>query len=57
MELTSRGTKNGSWQFYSRMKNLGYSLEDLRGDKVEGEELMIRENKIKNIYHKRLLRL
>ena len=57
MELTSRGTRNGSWQFYSRLKNLGYSLEDLRSNKVVGDEMIKKEDRMKAIYHERLLAL
>jgi hypothetical protein len=56
-ELTKRGTMNGQWQFYNRLKNLGYNLNDLRTGNVNGREVINRELKLKEQYQRKLLAL
>lgn len=46
--------EQGAWVFFNRMQNLGFSHEDIERGGITEEEVVLRENKLKDIYKDRL---
>ena len=50
----ARQPEQGAWVFFNRMQNLGFSHEDIERGGITEEEVVLRENKLKDIYKDRL---